>query len=153
MEGKKEVWAPDQPLRDLPDNLTKLFSGHADFLYKDLEFKHLDVVLIPAPEQKFEGHMIRYVENRNPSWYRELYREMPNFRRDRSLVSLDRLRREEDNSYVYDFIYRKLILEHLTEGYEDEIGSLVGPSEEVQLYFNHSFSPSAKNHSLDLSYL
>lgn len=37
----------------------------------DLEQNYLRVILVPAPRQNFDGHMIRAVECENPGWYRD----------------------------------------------------------------------------------
>lgn len=47
------------------------------------------IILVPAPRPAFSGHMIRL--SQNPKWYRELYADTPNIRRDRTIASLKRL--------------------------------------------------------------
>jgi hypothetical protein len=42
---------------------------------RDLETRRLSIVLVPAPEPHFDGHMVRAVENRNPAWYRDFVRD------------------------------------------------------------------------------
>ena len=37
----------------------------------DLEKEFLSVILVPAPQPHFDGHMIRVAQNRNPKWYRD----------------------------------------------------------------------------------
>ena len=44
----------------------------AYIMKRDLEENKLSVVLIPAPDQKFTGHMIRRAETQNPIWYKSL---------------------------------------------------------------------------------
>ena len=44
----------------------------AAFMLKDLEQNRLEVVLIPAPDPRFQDHQIRAVEGMNPDWYRDL---------------------------------------------------------------------------------
>lgn len=49
----------------------------AEIMLKQLDREALEVVLIPAPDQKHSGHHLRAVENQNPHWYRELCKEYP----------------------------------------------------------------------------
>lgn len=44
----------------------------ANAALEELSVRRLQVVLVPAPEAHFSGHMVRAVENRNPEWYRDL---------------------------------------------------------------------------------
>ena len=37
-----------------------------------LQLEKLEVMLMPAPEQRYPGHMVRTARNRNPYWYRKL---------------------------------------------------------------------------------
>ena len=41
----------------------------ADLMLTEMEVNQLEVILIPTPEQKHVGHMIRQATNRNPEWY------------------------------------------------------------------------------------
>lgn len=136
-------WNPDFPVRYLDQKINVYFREHANYLLQYLKNNILRVVLIPASEKKFHGHMIRAVESENPLWYRKLIDEHNHFRRDRSCRALDRIRENKDglfrvSPYKYDAIYRELILERLTEGYE-EAGYDISANEEVQDYFSGMF--------------
>ena len=52
----------------------------AGIMLRQLEREGLEVSLVPAPEQKHSDHQIRAVENRNPSWYRDLCAAYPSNR-------------------------------------------------------------------------
>ncbi len=116
-------WDPSKPIRELPKRLEEIFSEEARILYHELESNRLEVTLIPAPDPQFQGHKIRYVENTNPGWYRNLYHSINHFRRDRSLDSLLRISLKKDWAddgfpfCSYDLTYRNLILNRLAEGH------------------------------------
>lgn len=59
----------------------------ANLMLNELEWEFLDVILIPAPDPKFEGHMIRAVQNRNPYWY-----QGQGFKRYQVKIALNRIR-------------------------------------------------------------
>ena len=133
------MWTPDEPISKLPEIIRGHFQEYAYFLRNNLEKNKLQVILTPAPEPKHQCHKIRVVETQNPSWYRELYHETPNFRRDRSLNSLERIINLKDQKfyigpYKYDSIYRSLIKNILVEGYQFE-EFLVPRNEDVYDFF------------------
>jgi|SRR3989344_1226563 len=80
VEEKVDVdWDSSMPLSLLPENIQKYFREHADFLHQDLEGR-INTILTREPNRdgeysRFEGHKLRYVDERNPEWYSELYRE------------------------------------------------------------------------------
>ena len=133
------TWTPDQPTIDLPESIRGFYVEEADFLYQDLRANRLEVILVPAPEPKHCGHMIRAVANRNPDWYRELYSTHSHFRRDLSLRALDRIRMQKDrpfriNPFKYDAIYRGLIHDRLIEGHMVE-NYVENPNNTVRNHF------------------
>ena len=72
-------WDSSMPLSLLPENIQKYFREHADFLHQDLEGR-INTILTREPNRdgecsRFEGHKLRYVDERNPEWYSELYKE------------------------------------------------------------------------------
>lgn len=122
-------WDVDKQIKYLPKEITGVFSEEAERLYSDLLANQLRVVLVPARVERYEGHMIRAVESKNPGWYRELYQSTPYLKRRRTLNSLERIARTQDLPYSdrrgavsphgsYDTRYRELIRERLTKGYE-----------------------------------
>ena len=132
-DGKKRV-------SELPHSIKEIFLSEAQYLYNELSKNILEVVLVPAPVRKHPYHMIRKVENRNPDWYQQLYSEYQHFRRDRSLNALERICNQEDmdfkhGQYKYDSIYRDLIYQRLTEGYDCQCGE-VPPDDDVKGFFN-----------------
>ena len=132
------IWDYDRPIKELPENLRHYYVEEANFLFNDLTDNPLNVVLIPAPDPAHSGHMIRCVDNENPSWYRELYHSHNNFRRDLSLRALNRIRNEEDrpfkiSPFKYDSVYRELIHKRLTEPYLIE-GHASIPEKEILNY-------------------
>ncbi|MEK6907112.1 MAG: hypothetical protein AABW45_01150 [Nanoarchaeota archaeon] len=116
---------PDKSLRNqsLDYRIIKIFKQEANSFLEELKHRKLEVILVPAPDPHHEGHKIRQKVNDNPEWYRELYwKYHPNFRRDRTLKSLNRLVNLEDgnfitHSYKYDAVMRELIYSVLIEGY------------------------------------
>lgn len=129
-------WTPNKPIAFLPEDIRKLYSEQANCLYYDLLANRLEVILIPAPEPQYSGHMIRSVQNRNPKWYRDLYWSYNHFRRDRSLRALDRIRKQEDryfkvSPYKYDATYRELIHNILIKGFENNYF----PNNKVRTFF------------------
>ncbi|MEK6819867.1 MAG: hypothetical protein AABY03_01560 [Nanoarchaeota archaeon] len=93
------MWNPNKSTRELPREVRKQFSEEAKFLHSDLKANKLSVVLADAPYQRFEGHKIRVVNARNPEGYSAMYQSYFHFRRDRSLNSLERLKKSEDNPF------------------------------------------------------
>ena len=106
------------PINELSFKSRKMYTEEAKSLLDELENNRLTVILIPAPSPQHTSHMIRYIENQNPDWYKNLYHSHSGFRRDLSLRALDRIKREEDRHfrigpYKYDSIYRELIQNRL----------------------------------------
>ena len=134
-------WNPNLPISYINEKIRPYFLEDATYLLDQLVNNRLAVVLTPALKQQFSGHMVRSVENENPKWYKKLFRDYDNFRRDLSISSLERIKYGRDqhfkgSSYKYDSIYRELILQRLTEGYE-EMGQEIPPNEEVCSYFEN----------------
>ena len=143
------VWDCDRPIKELPENLRHYYVEEANFLFNDLTDNPLTILLVPAPDPAHSGHMIRYVENENPSWYRGLYHSHNSFRRDLSLRALNRIKKEEDrpfkiSPFKYDSIYRELIHERLTEPYLIE-GHYSIPEKEILKHFTNLNPDSEDN--------
>ena len=102
--------------------------NHAGYLRRDLEENQLEVTLRPAPEQRFIGHQVRRVVSENPVWYQNFFADRRHVRRDRTLNSLENILLEDDKPSdefpfaTYDGKVRRLIHEHLRDGYESESG-------------------------------
>ena len=62
-------------------------------LLAELESTRLDVVLVPAPDQRHSGHMIRVAQEGNCEWYRSLCDEYQSSRRRRSFKSDTKIKR------------------------------------------------------------
>lgn len=115
----------------------------AQIMLKELEDQQLQVVLVPAPDPRHLHHMIRQAESHNPAWYSDLYHLLPHWRRDRTWRSLRRLTRAQDKpstiippqKNLYDAVYRGLVRERLTGGYETVEGYEIPPCEEAVRYF------------------
>jgi hypothetical protein len=133
-------WVPEQPIRLLPEIIREHFRDDALFLLGELESNRLEVILVPAPDPKHTGHMIRAVENRNPGWYSNLYWSYNHFRRDKSVRSLNRIIEERDGHhgivrFKYDWIYRSIMQERLIDGFRAAMGYKVPPNNEVRDFF------------------
>lgn len=134
------MWTPERPLKELNEEILEEYIQHADFLYRDLRENKLTIVLAPASEPKHCLHMIRKTVVYNPEWYSELYWSHNSFRRDLSMLALDRLRNLEDKplgsvKYRYDTVYRELIHGDLTRGYERE-GEFIQPNNYIRAFFD-----------------
>ncbi len=130
---------PELPLKILPEEVCEIFTLQAEFLLNELKQNRLEVVLIPAPEPRFEGHKIRIVNSSNPTWYSELFHLHQYFRRDRSEAALRRISTLQDQAfdgvhYRFDSIYRELIKDQLENGFEWE-NEFIPPEEKVVEYF------------------
>lgn len=58
-----------KPYQPLDESITGILEG----MLSDLKKNRLSVRLIPAPEPKFIGHMIRVRTGENPDWYSHIY--------------------------------------------------------------------------------
>jgi hypothetical protein len=148
-----DLWTPERPIRELPEEISDIFVDKSRFLYQDLQEHRLKVVLIPAPEPHFEGHCIRCVEDRNPQWYRDLYHGHPNWQRKRTKRALERIANHKDlqfmkgpigcveYKYHYDTELRRLIYDILISGYYENMGrhTIVHsePNKDVRDFFGH----------------
>ena len=144
------MWTPERPLKEL-GGVSCYYTDHAEYLYYDLLSHKLCISTRPHPEPKHHDHKLRIVLAENPAWYSQLYNSQNSFRRDRSIKSLDRLRKGEDLPFMmarskkdlfsekirfrYDSVYRELIHDDLTKGYYCE-GDFIQPNDEVRAYFN-----------------
>ncbi len=137
-------WDVEKQIKYLPTEIADVFSEEAERLYSELVENRLKVVLVPARVERYEGHMIRAVESKNPRWYRDLYQATPHLKRRRTLNSLERIAQTQDLAYCdrrgavsphgsYDTRYRELIRERLTKGYE--IDGLVLPEHPLVVRF------------------
>lgn len=133
-------WDSNQPTTDLSDCVKEKFSDEATTLLNDLVERKHKVVLIETDEGRR-----RYIETRNPNWYRRLYWSNKHFRRDRTKKALERIIHSTDKRYgispskhaphKYSAIYRQLIFSRLTEGYESEEWGPAEPHKEVMEFF------------------
>ena len=69
--------------------ITKEERKQADRMLTQLENEFQKVVLVPAPDPRHEGHMIRQAENRNPDW---LFGSSLTKNRKQLKISLNRIR-------------------------------------------------------------
>ena len=93
-------WNPNLTLKSyIPEKIQQYFRCEAKFLEEKLRLERLTFVLIPAPIPMHSGHKIRVVTMENPEWYRELFQEHGNFRRDLSQNALERIANDEDQEY------------------------------------------------------
>ena len=87
--------------------------GLCRYALRQLENERLVVTLVPAPHPRFDGHMIRAVECRNPEWYRAFHWSFRwRVKRDRVIRALQRVvefRRIRFNGY--EVILTKLFKE------------------------------------------
>jgi hypothetical protein len=151
----KKPWTPNKPLSAITsERIRKIFVEEARSLLTELKDNPNTVGLAPAPNPKYEGHMIHVSISRAPDWYRKIYHSRNGFRRDLSLRALNQITRgldEEldesrrgvcDYRHLYQTIYRQLIYERLTGGYKSEWG-LYPANRKVKKYFNGKKSKTA----------
>ncbi len=122
------------------------FRSHARLLLEEITTNELKVILTPAPQQRFVGHMIRSVESENPKWYQAIYSSHPHWNRTRTLRSLGRIVLGKDReivenqgyismAYSSDAIHRLLIYDHLVHGMTSiRFGEML-PQDMVREYF------------------
>ena len=145
----------EKPIKFLPEDVASMFRLEAKWLYRDLTENLLKVVLRPAYQERYNGHMIRVVESQNPQWYREIYHSTPNFKRQRTLRSLERIAQAEDLPYIdrrgavspygsYDTRFREVIKSRVTEGYEDVQGRWIPGDKFILGYFEVNIGNSFK---------
>jgi hypothetical protein len=90
-------------------------------LLKELKENKLEVILIPAPNPQFEGHMIRVSQNRNPNWYKKLYYSSgEKLKRNWTVQSLSKI---SENKIRWNSKYDIMILEMIYERLQNGIGN------------------------------
>jgi len=62
-------------------------------LFDELETCRQEVALIPAPDQRHSGHMVRIAVSWNPDWYRDLCASYPSRRKRARRKSDTRVKR------------------------------------------------------------
>ncbi|MBD3318978.1 hypothetical protein GF342_03645 [Candidatus Woesearchaeota archaeon] len=140
-----KLWDHTRPLRELPVEVHQFFIEEARELKREFLENRLQVVLIPAPEPMYAGHMVRAVENKNPDWYRAAYNDWSkcqgksNCKRTRMHRALDRVCTGRDGvfgsyRFRYDSILREIMQDRLMEGYQS-LELWVPPSNTVLEYF------------------
>ena len=135
-------WTFEKRLELLPEKIRAYFIDYAKILNYELKNQHLKVVLAPAPNPKHADHKIRVVNEENPYWYSDLYYAHNRGKRKLFEKSIERIVGGVDcdfdsrnNQYNYDYAFRNMIYDILTEGYIDEFGKRVMPENEVRKYF------------------
>lgn len=80
-----------------PDFLQDVFAVEAGEMIRELEQSPMRVILVPAPEARFDGHKVRAVESRPPEWYMLAYERLgrKTFKRHRFVQALERIRRRD----------------------------------------------------------
>jgi hypothetical protein len=67
----------------------------AEWMLYELESNYLEVVLIPARDQRHEGHYIRAVQYQNADWYRKFCAEYLSGRRTQNAKGRTLIKRRE----------------------------------------------------------
>lgn len=140
------VWDADVPLYSWSNPIQRYFRSHARLLLDEITTNELKVVLTPAPQQKFVGHMIRSVESENPGWYKAIYSSHHHWNRTRTLRSLGRIILGKDQeirevqgnihgAYSTDAIIRSHIYDHLTRGMQSVHFGEIPACDDVRHYF------------------
>ncbi len=82
----------------------------AEHMLYEMSLMYQYVVLVPAPVQMFEGHMIRLAINKNPTWYSNLYQSYPRkLSRRRVEQALTRIVEGKRNFRIYEQLLTELI--------------------------------------------
>mgnify|MGYP006879678280 CR=1 FL=1 len=82
------------------NNLTNI----AEMMLQDLESHSLEVILVPAPEQRHHNHCIRVSVAHNVPWYQDLWNEFGHVNRARLIVGLQKIINNESPTLVWDKI-------------------------------------------------
>lgn len=96
--------------------LIDLIKFEAERMIEDLNANQMSVVLVPAPEQRHSGHMVRVVESRPPEWYMDLYqiKGRKTFKRHRFMDALGRIKKGIFKlAWPYDVIALEYIQDNL----------------------------------------
>lgn len=77
--------------------LQDVYAVEAGDMIRELKQSPMRVILVPAPEARFDGHKVRAVESRPPEWYMQAYSRLgrKTFKRHRFLRALERIRRRD----------------------------------------------------------
>ncbi len=98
------------------DFLFDIIKMEAKEMYEELKRNRLEVILVPAPDPKHTGHMIRAVDGQNPSWYQKIFGQDESIKRQHSLKALKRISSGDVNlSFKYHRLYLNLIMDRLRE--------------------------------------
>lgn len=92
----------------------------AQELLQELNTSRLHVVLVPAPEQRFEGHMIRLAIEKNPRWWQDLYASYRPKKLDKKgfKEALERFMEKGPGKSLYD----NMVYENIVARAEEEYG-------------------------------
>lgn len=126
----------NHPINTLPQQVQQSFKDTAEYLLNDLAMYHLETVLVPAPEPKHIGHMVRMPINRNAGWWSELYSNYGK-KLDRKCFTnaLHRILEGRDKLSVYDCYARQQIKNFCVKGLYGE------PDTVIVNYFNNQRTP------------
>lgn len=107
---------------ELPDYIQNSFQYMAHYLIGEMKQSKLEVILVPAPDQRHYGHKVRLAVNHNPRWWSEMYANHPTkLDRQRFMNALHRIFEACDNDTKYDCLAREKIKDFLTEGLYGEL--------------------------------
>lgn len=110
---------------ELPGNIQGHFQQAAQDLILDLTTNRLHVILTEAPEQMFEGHMVRTVMEHNIDWWKDLYANYGKKLDKKGFIdALKRITGERPTHYFNGVKYDKMAFEMckkaLTEWYKEK---------------------------------
>jgi len=126
-------WTTEMSTSTLPRSIGNYFADTGGKLHDNLSKFMYKAIFVPEPTIHNRWNRAMKILEVNPRWYSDLYRQHSNFRRDRSLESLERIAMGKDldlvvgrtccveNAYVYDTRYRNLIFTMLTQGYYADV--------------------------------
>ena len=104
----------------IPERIKTGFIFAAKDLLYELENNCLKVALIPAPEERHSGHMIRAAVSQNALWFQEFTKNRgKNTDRKRVIKALNKIIDDEKLTGVYDFELFEVVKNTLIHEWED----------------------------------
>ena len=89
-------------------------------MMSSLQYNHLKVVLMPAPEQRHQGHMIRVAVGHNAAWYKDFVAARGKHTdRQRVMAALRRVIDGKAPKGVYDFEIFEAVKDYMINFIED----------------------------------
>ena len=110
-------------------------------MLQDLESHSLEVILVPAPEQRHHNHCIRVSVAHNVPWYQDLWNEFGHVNSARLIVGLQKIINNESPTLVWDKIAVDVVKELESFSVNVDVDREIEPNE-TGMYIPNAFSPN-----------